>query len=60
MLRCSPPEVVVVVPVIIKDRVVQLIYAHAERGYQLPKWAGQDIVQLSTILATTYPRLRKG
>lgn len=57
MLRCRPPSEVLVAPVLIKDRVVNLIYAHPPEGGTLSDSAIGELTALSASAATAFVRL---
>jgi hypothetical protein len=53
----SPPEEVLVAPVLLRERVVNLIYAHATDGGSLPEAAVVEVSALCSCAATAYARL---
>ncbi len=57
LLHASPPEEVIVAPVLLKDRVVLLLYAHAIDGGVLPDTAMSDLSGLCASAATAFARL---
>ncbi len=57
LLRCTPPSEVLVAPVLLGQRVVNLIYAHAEGA--LPESAVSDATRVAAAAATAYARLIK-
>jgi hypothetical protein len=56
-LRSPPPEEVVVAPVVLKNRVVTLIYGHAADGGALPDAAVVDLTMLCPYAAAGYIQL---
>jgi type II secretion system (T2SS) protein E len=56
-LRVAPPREVIVAPIVIRDRVVNLIYAHPPGGGTLPDAAVADVATVCTAAATAYARL---
>jgi hypothetical protein len=53
----SPPREVIVVPVILRDRVVCMIYAHAKRGGALSGKAISDLEKITSEISEAYLRL---
>ena len=56
-LRCEQPSEVVVVPVQVKNRVLNLVYAHAAGGGALPDAGVADLQALCAALSSTYVRM---
>lgn len=56
-LRSPPPEEVVVAPVVLKNRVVTLIYGHAADGSALPDATVVDLTMLCPYAAAGYIQL---
>ncbi|MCE9575071.1 MAG: hypothetical protein K8W52_18110 [Deltaproteobacteria bacterium] len=52
-----PPIEVLVTPIIVKQRVVNLIYAHAPGGERLPDVASDELCELAVRASTAYVRL---
>jgi hypothetical protein len=57
LLRCSPPAEVLVCPIVLGKRAVNLIYAHMEDGSPLPDSAVEDATTLCAEAAAAYARL---
>jgi hypothetical protein len=55
LLRAEPPAELLVVPIALGARVVQLLYVHAPDA--LPKAAGPDVAELAKAAAEAYRRL---
>ena len=53
----QPPAEVVVAPIVLKDRVVNLVYAHAQDSAQLAEAAVQALIGLTAAAAAGYMRL---
>jgi hypothetical protein len=56
-LRSSSPQEVIVSPIIIRDRVVNLVYGHAENGGPLPDRLTVGLGTLTRAAAAAYVRL---
>jgi len=56
-LRSSPPQEIIVSPVIIRDRVVNLAYGHAEDGGPLPDRLMAGLGMLTRAASAAYVRL---
>lgn len=56
-LRSSPPQEIIVSPVIIRDRVVNLVYGHAEDGGPLPDRLMAGLGTLTRAASAAYVRL---
>jgi MshEN domain len=52
-----PPEQILVTPIIVKQRVVNLVYAHAPGGTTLPDNATDELCELAIRASTAYVRL---
>lgn len=52
-----PPVEVLVTPIIVKQRVVNLVYAHAPHGERLPDTASDELSELAVRASTAYVRL---
>jgi hypothetical protein len=57
LLKCAAPSEVVVAPVVIRERAVNLIYAHAVGGGPLPDTAMADLVTVAAAASTAFVRL---
>ena len=57
LLRCAPPREILVVPVLLGHRVVQLVYAHGGPGQELHDDAEHDLLELTTAVAAAYRRV---
>lgn len=57
LLRCPPPQEVIVSPVMLKDRVVSILYAHAVQGAVLAPSALADVSALCAGATTGFARL---
>lgn len=57
LLRSAPPQEAIVAPVLIKDRVVNLVYAHAPGGGILPDAAMGEVATVCSGAATAFVRL---
>ena len=57
LLHCAPPGQVLVCPVTIGERVINLLYAQADRD--LPASAANDLTSLAAAAADSYVRLIK-
>lgn len=57
LLRAPPPEDLLVVPVVMGTRVVQLLYVHEAKGRALPPAAGPDLLELVKAMADAFLRL---
>ena len=56
-LHCAEPSEVVVVPVQVKNRVLNLVYAHAVDGGPLPDGPVIDLQALCAAVSSTYARM---
>jgi hypothetical protein len=56
-LHCAEPSEVVVVPVQVKNRVLNLVYAHAADGGPLPDGPVIDLQTLCAAVSSTYVRM---
>jgi len=56
-LCCEEPSEVVVVPVLVKSRVLNLVYAHAADGGPLPDGPVTDLQALCAALSSAYVRM---
>ena len=57
LLRCKPPAAVLVAPVVLGTRVVNLLYAHATEDAALPSSAKDDILHVAATASAEYARL---
>jgi hypothetical protein len=57
LLRCEPPREVIVAPIVLGARVVNLVYTHAEMGPHLPDAATDDVSLAANVAAEQYARL---
>jgi hypothetical protein len=57
LLHCAPPSDVIVAPIVVKDRVINLVYAHAEPDARPPLAAASQIAELCTAAAQSFMRL---
>jgi hypothetical protein len=57
LLRCAAPAEVIVCPIVLGKRVVNLVYAHMDDGSALPDGAVDDATALSLDAAAAYARL---
>lgn len=57
LLRAAVPEEIVVVPIAIKARVVNLVYAHAVGGEVLPQSSVADLMAVCAAAGTAFTRL---
>jgi hypothetical protein len=57
LLRCPPPKEVLVSPVVLKKRVVNLLYAHMDDGSPLTDAIADEAQKLSTEAAAAYARM---
>jgi Type II secretion system (T2SS), protein E, N-terminal domain len=55
LLRCKPPNAVLVAPVVLGSRVVNLLYAHTDG--MLPSTAAEDAARIASAASTEYARL---
>jgi hypothetical protein len=58
-LHTTHPAEVLVGPVVLKDRVVNVVYAHAQDGGPLPEPAAAEMAQICAAAATAFARLIK-
>jgi hypothetical protein len=56
-IGADPPREMLVTPIIVKQRVVNLIYAHPPAGEPLPDTAGDELCELAVRASTAYVRL---
>ena len=56
-LHCAEPSELVVVPVQVKNRVLNLVYAHAVDGFPLPDGPVIDLQTLCAVVSSTYVRM---
>lgn len=54
LLKSEPPAEALVVPIAVKDRVVNLIYAHAEPGAPIPPGAFEDLNKLAAAASEAF------
>lgn len=57
VLRCEPPREVVVAPVVLSTRVVNLLYAHAEGVDAIPESAASDLSELAAVASGEFMRI---
>jgi hypothetical protein len=57
VLRCEPPDEVVVAPIIVAKRIVNLLYAHAEGIAELPASASVDLNELAAVASGEFIRI---
>jgi hypothetical protein len=57
LLRCKAPMEVLVAPVVLGTRVVNLLYAHAEGDAVMTPSAKDDITRVAAVASTEYARL---
>jgi hypothetical protein len=57
LLGAPPPREVVVAPVVLASRVVQLVYGHGLGGGALPATGPADLAHLTDLASQTYRRL---
>jgi hypothetical protein len=56
-LRCQPPAEVLVIPILIAERVIVLVYAHAANGGALPLNAVQEMQAMCNAASSSFVRL---
>lgn len=54
LLKSEPPAEALVVPIAVKDRVINLIYAHAEPGALIPPGALEDLRKLAAAASEAF------
>jgi hypothetical protein len=57
LLGCDPPAEVLVIPVLLGSRVVNILYAHATSGQVLPESALEDAARVAANASTAFARL---
>ncbi len=57
LLGCEPPAEVIVAPVLLQQRVVALVYAHAKEGVFLPPTATVELASLAAVMEASFTRL---
>ncbi len=60
LLRAPSPADLLVVPVTMGPRVVQLLYVHEAKGQALPPGAGPDLLELVKVMGAAFLRLVRG
>ena len=56
-LGCRDPEEVLVIPILLKDRVVNILYSHVAEGGHLEETALEDAARVAAAASTAYARL---
>jgi hypothetical protein len=57
LLRCEPPAEVLVTPVLVGNRVVNILYAHGKTKESLGDSALEDAARVAAAAATAYAKL---
>lgn len=57
LLRCAPPTEVIVAPILMANRVVNLVYGHAEDGATLAPGLEDEVARVCAMAAEEYARI---